>query len=302
MIWVDSDSLNFIIITILEFLIGLSSRDWGEPDQTKWVSDSLQTVLHLGKGKKLFMLFKIILYVHTEYTFIINSDGISALLCANQYLVAQMLKASRNSFMVSFENTRLQLFFICAVVPLWSVGLWAPANDIQSLCRIYTQILCQEEEDALFLWCNHSGGKTFLLFIDKRLLMLFWITFDCNYFGNTFTVYGFTYTLHGLGDLYNPACKVHQWCTEKIRRRRGGLWLGLLSCYHVIIQHVQQFQVLTGILEHFGCVQKEVEEEKQARVDQVSDLLCWVKGLQQRSRGPTAESSLAAQQVQLWSC
>lgn len=56
-------------------------------------------------------------------------------------------------------------------------------------------------------------------------------------------------------------------------------------------------QALTGILERFGCVQKEVEEEKQARVDQVSDLLDWVKGLQQRSRGPSAESSLAAQQV-----
>lgn len=42
-----------------------------------------------------------------------------------------------------------------------------------------------------------------------------------------------------------------------------------------------------------------MEEEKQARVDQVSDLLDWVKGLQQRSRGPSAESSLAAQQVQL---
>lgn len=56
-------------------------------------------------------------------------------------------------------------------------------------------------------------------------------------------------------------------------------------------------QDLTGILERFGWVQKEVEEEKQARVDQVSDLLDWVKGLQQRSRGPSAESSLAAQQV-----
>lgn len=53
----------------------------------------------------------------------------------------------------------------------------------------------------------------------------------------------------------------------------------------------------TGMLARFGCVQKEVEEEKQARVDQVSDLLDWVKGLQQRSRGPNAESSLAAQQV-----
>lgn len=44
-------------------------------------------------------------------------------------------------------------------------------------------------------------------------------------------------------------------------------------------------------------VQKEVEEEKQARVGQVSDLLGWVKGLQGRAGGPNAESSLAAQQV-----
>lgn len=44
-------------------------------------------------------------------------------------------------------------------------------------------------------------------------------------------------------------------------------------------------------------MQKEVEEEKQARVDQVSDLLGWVKGLQRSTGGPYAESSLAAQQV-----
>ena len=44
-------------------------------------------------------------------------------------------------------------------------------------------------------------------------------------------------------------------------------------------------------------LQKEVEEEKQARVGQVSDLLSWVKGLQGRTGGPNAESSLAAQQV-----
>lgn len=44
-------------------------------------------------------------------------------------------------------------------------------------------------------------------------------------------------------------------------------------------------------------MQKEVEEEKQAIVDQVSDLLGWVKGLQGRTRGRNAESSLAAQQV-----
>ena len=37
----------------------------------------------------------------------------------------------------------------------------------------------------------------------------------------------------------------------------------------------------------------------QARVGPVSDLLGWVKGLQGRSLGPNAESSLAAQQVLL---
>lgn len=47
----------------------------------------------------------------------------------------------------------------------------------------------------------------------------------------------------------------------------------------------------------FPLMQKEVEEEKQARVDQVSDLLSWVKGLQRRTGGPAAESSIVAQQV-----
>lgn len=42
--------------------------------------------------------------------------------------------------------------------------------------------------------------------------------------------------------------------------------------------------------------QKQVEEERQARVGQVSDLLGWVKSLQERAAGP-AETSLAAQQV-----
>lgn len=46
-----------------------------------------------------------------------------------------------------------------------------------------------------------------------------------------------------------------------------------------------------------SSLQKEVEEEKQARVGQVSELLGWVKGLQGRTGGPSAESSLAAQQV-----
>lgn len=43
-------------------------------------------------------------------------------------------------------------------------------------------------------------------------------------------------------------------------------------------------------------MQKQVEEERQARVGQVSDLLGWVKGLQERAAGP-AEMSIPAQQV-----
>lgn len=42
--------------------------------------------------------------------------------------------------------------------------------------------------------------------------------------------------------------------------------------------------------------QKQVEEERQARVGQVSDLLGWAKSLQERAAGP-AETLLAAQQV-----
>lgn len=45
-------------------------------------------------------------------------------------------------------------------------------------------------------------------------------------------------------------------------------------------------------------VQKEVEEERQARVGQVSELFGWVKGLQERA-GRSAEPSLTAQQVRL---
>ncbi|TWW59906.1 Microtubule-actin cross-linking factor 1 [Takifugu flavidus] len=59
----------------------------------------------------------------------------------------------------------------------------------------------------------------------------------------------------------------------------------------------QHVKYISDALRRLEEEEKEVEEEKQARVDQVSDLLGWVKGLQQRSRGPTAESSLAAQQA-----
>lgn len=83
---------------------------------------------------------------------------------------------------------------------------------------------------------------------------------------------------------------------RRLEEEEVGLWLVLLS---LLSKTADGFRGLTDISERFVCVQKEVEEEKQARVDQVSDLLDWVKGLRQRSRGPSAESSLAAQQVQL---
>ncbi|XP_062265327.1 microtubule-actin cross-linking factor 1 isoform X4 [Platichthys flesus] len=58
----------------------------------------------------------------------------------------------------------------------------------------------------------------------------------------------------------------------------------------------QHVKYISDALRRLEEEEKEVEEEKQARVGQVSDLLCWVKGLQGRTGGPNAESSLAAQQ------
>ncbi|XP_041867704.1 microtubule-actin cross-linking factor 1 isoform X2 [Melanotaenia boesemani] len=59
----------------------------------------------------------------------------------------------------------------------------------------------------------------------------------------------------------------------------------------------QHVKYISDALRRLEEEEKEVEEEKQARVGQVSDLLGWVKGLQGRSGGPSAESSLAAQQA-----
>lgn len=163
MIWISSDNGNWTSFTILEFLIGISSRDRAEPDQTKWVSDSLQTLLHLSEGKTLFMLI-FLSCMHTAYTFTKSPE--------NKAEIIHDLKRPFHSYFFSF-----------AIASLWSVGLWAATNDLQSFCRIYTQILRQEEEDALFLWCNHSGGNTALLCIDEILLIYllinggFWITF-----------------------------------------------------------------------------------------------------------------------------
>ncbi|CAB1420218.1 unnamed protein product [Pleuronectes platessa] len=58
----------------------------------------------------------------------------------------------------------------------------------------------------------------------------------------------------------------------------------------------QHVKYISDALRRLEEEEKEVEEEKQARVGQVSDLLGWVKGLQGRTGGPNAESSLAAQQ------
>ncbi|XP_041665491.1 microtubule-actin cross-linking factor 1 isoform X19 [Cheilinus undulatus] len=59
----------------------------------------------------------------------------------------------------------------------------------------------------------------------------------------------------------------------------------------------QHVKYISDALRRLEEEEKEVEEEKQARVGQVSDLLGWVKGLQRRTGGPNAESSLAAQQA-----
>ncbi|XP_072561823.1 microtubule-actin cross-linking factor 1 isoform X14 [Paramormyrops kingsleyae] len=68
----------------------------------------------------------------------------------------------------------------------------------------------------------------------------------------------------------------------------------------------QHVKYISDALRRLEEEEKEVEEEKQARVGQVADLLCWTKGLQERSGaigGPkagepgSAVSSLAAQQA-----
>ncbi|XP_078124535.1 microtubule-actin cross-linking factor 1 isoform X12 [Sander vitreus] len=59
----------------------------------------------------------------------------------------------------------------------------------------------------------------------------------------------------------------------------------------------QHVKYISDALRRLEEEEKEVEEEKQARVGQVSDLLGWIKGLQGRTGGPNAESSLAAQQA-----
>ncbi|XP_057684734.1 microtubule-actin cross-linking factor 1 isoform X3 [Corythoichthys intestinalis] len=59
----------------------------------------------------------------------------------------------------------------------------------------------------------------------------------------------------------------------------------------------QHVKYISDALRRLEEEEKEVEEEKQARVGQVSDLLAWIGGLQGRSGGPNAESSLAAQQA-----
>ncbi|KAM6973819.1 microtubule-actin cross-linking factor 1 [Tautogolabrus adspersus] len=59
----------------------------------------------------------------------------------------------------------------------------------------------------------------------------------------------------------------------------------------------QHVKYISDALRRLEEEEKEVEEEKQARVGQVSDLLGWVNGLQRRTGGPNTESSLAAQQA-----
>ncbi|KAM6959202.1 microtubule-actin cross-linking factor 1 [Aplochiton taeniatus] len=59
----------------------------------------------------------------------------------------------------------------------------------------------------------------------------------------------------------------------------------------------QHVKYISDALRRLEEEEKEVEEERQVHVGQVSELLGWVKGLQSRPAGPTAESSLAAQQA-----
>ncbi|MCI4392014.1 hypothetical protein PGIGA_G00141030 [Pangasianodon gigas] len=58
----------------------------------------------------------------------------------------------------------------------------------------------------------------------------------------------------------------------------------------------QHVKYISDALRRLEEEEKQVEEERQACVGQVSDLLGWVKGLQERAAGPT-ETSLAAQQA-----
>ncbi|RXN05391.1 microtubule-actin cross-linking factor 1 isoform X1 [Labeo rohita] len=58
----------------------------------------------------------------------------------------------------------------------------------------------------------------------------------------------------------------------------------------------QHVKYISDALRRLEEEEKEVEEERQARVGQVSELLGWVKGLQERA-GRSAEPSLAAQQA-----
>ncbi|XP_062870373.1 microtubule-actin cross-linking factor 1 isoform X9 [Trichomycterus rosablanca] len=58
----------------------------------------------------------------------------------------------------------------------------------------------------------------------------------------------------------------------------------------------QHVKYISDALQRLEEEEKQVEEERQAHVGQVSDLLGWVKDLQDRAAGPT-ETSLAAQQA-----
>uniref|UniRef100_A0A8C2BDI7 Microtubule actin crosslinking factor 1 n=1 Tax=Cyprinus carpio TaxID=7962 RepID=A0A8C2BDI7_CYPCA len=63
----------------------------------------------------------------------------------------------------------------------------------------------------------------------------------------------------------------------------------------------QHVKYINDALRRLEEEEKELEEERQARVGQVSELLGWVKGLQERA-GRSAEPSLAAQQVNFGCC
>ncbi|KAJ8000014.1 hypothetical protein DPEC_G00200410 [Dallia pectoralis] len=59
----------------------------------------------------------------------------------------------------------------------------------------------------------------------------------------------------------------------------------------------QHVKYISDALRRLEEEEKEVEDERQQRLGQMSELLGWVKGLQGRAEGPSAKSSIAAQQA-----
>lgn len=127
------------------------------------------------------------------------------------------------------------VFQVTVTLPSHFAGLWTATDDLPSLCRIYPQVPRQEAEDALLLWCHHSGGK--YIGSCSQCRSVDWNKNIFYQYGHvirwrsvfTFKVYGLAHTLHSLGDPDDTTCQVHQWCTEKTRRRGGRTFL--VGCF-----------------------------------------------------------------------